>query len=78
MERPWDEFTDYQSRDWRLLLATKLWLRAQHQPGLTDAERENLMRHSRGLEAIHKRLEAQGRLPKGPPAPHQPSLPNAR
>jgi hypothetical protein len=69
MDRPWGEFADYQARDWRLLLATKLWLRAQHQPGLTDPQRENLLRHARNLEAIHKRLEARGALPKGPPPP---------
>lgn len=67
MKLRWDAFNDFSSRDWRLLLAIKLWLRARYQPGLSDKQRSDMLRHGRGLEVIHKRLEARGELPKGPP-----------
>jgi hypothetical protein len=65
---------DYNSYDWRLLLATKLWLHAKPQPGLSDAQRKEALRHAAKLEVVHKNRQRRGQLPKPPPEPRS-SLP---
>jgi len=64
---PRRRFTDYDSYYWRLLLATKMWLRAKLQPGLTSQERAELLRLAANLEAVHKNRLRRGQLPRPPP-----------
>jgi hypothetical protein len=62
-------FGDFSSYDWRLLLATKMWLRAKLQPGLSDEQRKEALRHAANLEAVHKNRLRRGQLPKPPSEP---------
>ena len=61
------KFTDYDSYDWRLLLATKLWLRAHFQPELSEERRKEALRHAKNLEAVHQNRLRRGQLPRPPP-----------